>query len=81
MMPIIGGAMLASIIAFLTGFLALLNQEGVTALSDISELSLMILFVGSLLSFVKDFQAIWTRKLLGSKTGTNAGSPAPVALK
>lgn len=80
MMPIIGGALLAAIIGFLTGLLALLSQEGVTQLSDISELSLLILVVGSLLAFVKDFNAIWTRKFLGSKTGTNAGSPAPVSL-
>ena len=70
MKEIIVGAVIAALIGFLTAVLALLMQDGVTQLSDISQLAWIVAGVGALLSFLKDFQAIWTRQKLASITGS-----------
>lgn len=60
----ISGAFIAALIGFLTGFLALLQQEGVTAVSDINEVAWWVLGVGATISFLKDYQALATRRLV-----------------
>ncbi len=77
----IGGAAIAAMILFLTGMLALLSQDGVTEIGDISQLSWIILGVGALISFGKDFQALSIRRGLASVTGTgNVHSPTSVGI-
>lgn len=70
MKEVIVGAVIAGLIGFLTAVLALTMQEGVTQLSDISQLAWVVALVGSAISFLKDFQAIWTRKKLAQVTGS-----------
>ncbi len=67
------GALVATLIALATASLALLSGEGVTSLSDISGLQWTILLVGGAITFGKDFQAIWTRRLVNRVTGSGDG--------
>ena len=64
------GALIAALIAFFTAVLALLTQDGVTSLGDIGQVPWVVAFVGALISFLKDYQAISTRKLLSRVTGS-----------
>ncbi len=66
----IGGALIAASILFFTGMLALLTQEDVVALSDIGQIQWIVLGVGTLISFAKDYQALWTREQIGKVTGS-----------
>lgn len=77
----IGGAVIAAGILFLTGMLALLTQEGVTEIGDISQLSWIVLGVGALIGFGKDFQTLSVRRALANVTNSgNVHSPAAVGL-
>lgn len=67
------GALLAAIIAFLGGLLALLQE--VDAVTDISSKALLVLVVTSLLSFVKDFQAISMRQVSANVRAKMNGTP------
>jgi len=67
------GALIAALIGFFTAVLALLSQEGVTALSDIGQIPWVIASVGALISFLKDYQALSTRKAIAKVTGTGGG--------
>lgn len=67
------GALVATIIAILTGALALLSGDTITALSDISQLQWVILLVGGAITFFKDFQAITARRLVNKVTGSGDG--------
>ncbi len=58
------GAVLAAIILLGTGFIALLTQEGVTSLSDIGQIPMIVLGVGAAIGFLKDYQAISTRRAI-----------------
>jgi len=66
----IGGAFIAALIGFLTGFLALLSQDGVSTINDIGQIAWIVLAVGALIAFGKDFQALsyrrWQAKLTSS---------------
>lgn len=70
------GALIAAIITGLTAALALLQGEGVTALSDITGLQWVVLGIGVALAFFKDFQAITVRRLANrvTKTGDGGGN-------
>ncbi len=77
----IGGALIAAVILFLTGMLALLTQEGVTEIGDISQLSWIVLGVGAFIGFGKDFQALTVRRALANITNSgNVHSPAAVGV-
>lgn len=77
----VGGAMIASAIGFLTGFLALMQQSTVAQVSDINENAWVVLIVGSLVSFLKDFQALRTRRAIRSMTrGSKTRSPVLIAI-
>ncbi len=65
MKQIVLGALIAALIGFGTAVIALLTQEGVTQLSDISTISWIVVAIGAGLNFLKDFQAVTTRKLFG----------------
>ncbi len=67
------GAFIATLIAMATAALALLSGSEVTSLSDISGLQWTILFIGGLITFGKDFQAISARRLVNKVTGTGDG--------
>ncbi len=67
------GAFIATLIALATAALALLSGAGVTSLSDISGLQWTILFIGGLITFGKDFQAISARRLVNRVTGSGDG--------
>jgi len=67
------GAFIAALILFFTGMLALLQTEGVQSISDISQVAWIVLGVGSLVSFGKDYQAISTRRLVNKITGSGDG--------
>jgi len=62
----IGGAIIAALILLVTGFIALYQQDGVMSFSDISEGAWVVLAGGAALSFLKDYQAISTRRMIGS---------------
>jgi len=67
------GAVIAALILFFTGMLALLQTEGVESISDIGQIPWIVLGVGSLVSFLKDYQAISTRRLVNKITGSGDG--------
>ncbi len=67
------GALIAAIITGLTAALALLQGEGVTQLSDISTIQWIVLLIGVLLAFFKDFQALTVRRMANRVTGTGDG--------
>jgi len=67
------GAFIAVAIAFITGFLALMSQDGVNGIADISEKAWWILGGGGALTFMKDYQAIATRRVINRVTGTGDG--------
>ena len=69
----IGGALIAALILFFTGMLALLTGEDVTSVSDIGQIQWIVLSVGALIGFLKDYQALSTRELIGKLTGTGGG--------
>lgn len=62
------GAFIAALIGFGTGLLALLQQPDATV-SGITQTAWVVLAVGSAISFLKDFQAISTRRALTKVTG------------
>ena len=78
--PTISGAAIAAIILFFTGFLALLQQDGVTSIGDINQVAWIVLGVGALVSFLKDFQALSVRRGIGKLTGTTVKSPWLIGL-
>lgn len=63
------GAAIAAVIGFLTAMLALLVQDGVNSIGDISQLAWIVAGVGALIAFLKDYQAINTRKAIANITG------------
>jgi hypothetical protein len=67
------GALIATIIAMATASLALISGAGVTSLGDITGLQWTILFIGGLITFGKDFQAISARRLVNKVTGSGDG--------
>lgn len=67
------GAFVATLIAMATAALALLSGANVDSLGDISGLQWTILFIGGLITFGKDFQAISTRRLVNRVTGSGDG--------
>jgi hypothetical protein len=67
------GALVAALILFLTGTLALLQTAGVESVSDIGQIAWIVLGVGALISFLKDFQSISARRLINKVTGTGDG--------
>ena len=67
------GAFIATLIAMATAALALLSGANVASLGDISGLQWTILFIGGLITFGKDFQAISARRLVNRVTGSGDG--------
>ena len=67
------GAFIAAAIGFLTAMLALLVQDGVSSVSDISQLAWIVAGVGALISFLKDYQALSARRMIAKVTGTGEG--------
>lgn len=75
------GAVIAALIAFITGALALLTQDGVATLGDIGQVAWIVLAGGALVTFLKDFEAIDARRALATVTGSgNVHSPAAVGI-
>ena len=64
------GALIAALILFFTAVLALLTQEGVDSISDIGQIPWIVAGLGALISFLKDYQALSTRKLIANITGS-----------
>ena len=67
------GAVIAMLIAFSTGFLALMQQPDVFGVGDVSEKAWVVLAVGCMVTFLKDYQAIATRSVINKVTGTGDG--------
>lgn len=77
----IGGAAIAALILFVTGFLAVFQQDDIASISDINEATWWVLGAGVALSFLKDYQALTVRRGLANVTGSgNVHSPAAVGL-
>lgn len=66
----LGGALIAALILFVSGFLALLQQDGVNSAGDISQVAWWVLAGGAVLSFLKDYQALTTRRVISKLTGS-----------
>lgn len=64
-----GGAAVAALIGFLTGFLALIQQENVNGVIDISEAAWWVLGGGAAIAFLKDYQALSSRRFISKLTG------------
>jgi hypothetical protein len=62
------GAIVAGVISFATTTIALLTQSGVDEFGDISAVSWTVAFLGSLVSVLKDNQALWTRDVISRVT-------------
>lgn len=71
------GALVAALIGFGTAFLALLGQDGVDGVADISEVSWWTIVGGAFLAFLKDVQALWTRQQIGNVTGNGYTVKSP----
>lgn len=67
------GALIAALILFFTGMLALLQTEGIQSVSDINQIAWIVLIVGALIGFLKDYQAISARRLINKITGSGDG--------
>lgn len=75
------GALIAALLLFLTGTLALLQQPEVVELGDVSGMAWIVLGIGSLVGFLKDFQALTARRFLANVTGSgNVHAPAWTAI-
>ncbi len=66
----LAGALIAAVILFVSGFLALLQQDGVNSAGDISQVAWLVLAGGAVLSFLKDYQALTARRLIAKLTGS-----------
>jgi len=62
------GALIASLILFLAGTLALLQMPETSGIRDITMTAWIVLGIGAAISFLKDYQALTTRKLLSNLT-------------
>lgn len=67
------GAIIATLITVATGSLALLQGEDVTAITDVSQLQWIILVIGGLIAFLKDYQAIRIRRMTNKITHSGDG--------
>ncbi|MCH8134809.1 MAG: hypothetical protein IIB77_02385 [Proteobacteria bacterium] len=77
----LGGAAIAAAILFITGFLAVFQQEGIGSVKDIAEGTWWVLLGGAILSFAKDYQALSARRFLARMSGSgNVHSPAAVGI-
>ena len=65
----ITGALIAAIILFVTGFLAILQLPAIESWHDITSSAWLVLGGGSVLSFLKDYQALDTRRAIAKLTG------------
>ena len=63
----VSGAFIAALIGFLTGLLALFQQDADMTLSAISQRAWIVLGVGALISFLKDYQALTLRRMMSSR--------------
>jgi len=75
----IGGAFVAALILFGTGFLAVFQQDGVATIANISQATWLTLGVGAALSFLKDYQALSVRRAMEvhvTKSGNLHSPPA-----
>lgn len=69
----VGGALIAALILFVTGFLAILQLPNIDSWHDITSSAWLVLGGGSVLSFLKDYQALSTRRAIANLTGTGSG--------
>ncbi len=69
----ITGAFVATLIAFVTAFLALLQTPGIDGISDIPESAWWVLLGGGAVTFLKDYQALSARRAISKLTGTGDG--------
>lgn len=74
------GALIAALILLGTGLLALFQQEEIASITDIPEATWWVLGLGALLSFGKDFQAIWSRKMINKVTNADKTPVAIIAM-
>ena len=56
------GAIIASLICFFSSLVTLLSQDGVNSLTQISEAAWISLVAGTLIAFLKDYQALAVRR-------------------
>lgn len=64
------GALIAALIGMFTAVMALLVADGISSIGDIAQLSWIVVGIGALISFLKDYQAINTRKAIAKLTGS-----------
>lgn len=67
------GALVAALIAIGTAAIALLTATEVETFADISAIQWTVLLIGGTLTFLKDYQAISSRRLINRVTGTGDG--------
>ena len=71
------GAFLAALTLFGTALLALLTTEEITKVADITQVQWLVIGVGALISFAKDFQALTVRRALAKIPGVGSASSRP----
>ena len=62
----IAGAVIAAVIFFLGSLVTLMSQAGVVTISDISQAAWVSVFAGTLVAFLKDYQALTVRRWTAS---------------
>lgn len=67
------GAAISGAITFLVGATALLQTQEVAVVTDISQAEWLVLTFGSLISFLKDAQAVRVRRMVNRVTHSNDG--------
>lgn len=75
-MNVLIGAAIAFVIAFGGNVLTALNGEAVMGFQDISDKQWAIMFIAPLISALKDYQAVATRRVINkfTKSGDGGGS-------
>ncbi len=63
------GALIAALILFISSVLTLFNQDPSLTFADITQAGWVSIIGGSLVAFLKDYQAISTREVVGKLTG------------
>ena len=67
------GALIAALILFGTNLMTLFAENPELTFADIKTSAWVSIIVGALVAFLKDYQAISTRRLVNKVTGTGDG--------
>lgn len=76
-MQTIGGAVVAALILFVSSIVTLFTHDPELTFDAISQATWVSVVGGTLVAFLKDYQAVSTRRVIGKVTGTGTGNQQP----